>query len=50
MVTEINQLFPDGDPDHVNTSPLTCYACQWTGFYMKRTSVMKELKEVQRRI
>ena len=29
------------------TSPLICSANQWTGFYMIRTFVMKELTEMQ---
>ena len=37
-------LFHDGDPYHVETSPLICIANQWTGFYMMGTSFMKELK------
>ena len=37
------QLFHDGDPYHIETSPLTCKANQWTGFYMIGTTVMKEL-------
>ena len=28
---------------YIETSPLICRANQWTGFYMIRTSVMKEL-------
>ena len=30
-------------PYHIETSPLICRANQWTGFYMRGTSVMKEL-------
>ena len=30
-------------PYHIETSPLICFVNQWTGFYMTRTSVMKEL-------
>ena len=33
----------DRGPCHIETSPLICRANQWTGFYMIRTSVMKEL-------
>ena len=36
-------LFLDGVSYYVETSPLICSANQWTGFYMIRTSVMKEL-------
>ena len=28
---------------HIETSPLICRANQWTGFYMIRASVMKEI-------
>ena len=37
------KLFHDGGFYHIETSPLTCKANQWTGFYMIGTSVMKEL-------
>ena len=37
------QLFYAGDRYHIETSPLTCSANQWTGFYMIAASVMKEL-------
>ena len=37
------QLFHDGSPYHIETSPLICCANQWTGFCMIGTSVMKEL-------
>ena len=36
-------LFHDGGPYHIETSPLIYSANQWTGFYMKGTSIMKEL-------
>ena len=39
------ELFHGGDPYHKETSPLVCFANQWTGFYMIRISVMKELKQ-----
>ena len=35
-------IFHDGGPCHVETSPLTCSANQWTSFYKVRTSIMKE--------
>ena len=35
--------FRYGSPYHIETSPLICSANQWTGFYMIRTSAMKEL-------
>ena len=37
------QLFHDGGRYHIETSPLICYANQWTGFSMITASVMKEL-------
>ena len=45
-------LFQDGGLNHVETSPLICRANQWTGFYITRTSFMKQLGEQrhQRRI
>ena len=39
----IGLLFHDGGPHHIETSPLICSVNQGTGFYMIRTSVMKEL-------
>ena len=36
------KLFHNGGPYHIETSPLICTANQWTGSYMKGTSVMKE--------
>ena len=38
-----NELFHDGRPYHIGTSPLVCRTNQWTGFYMIWTSVMKDL-------
>ena len=38
------KLFHDGDPYHIETSPLVCFPNQWTGLYMVGTSVIKELK------
>ena len=43
------QLLHDGGPNHIEISPLICYANQWTDFYMIGASVMKELK-VWRRV
>ena len=37
------QLFYDGRPYHIKTSPLIYSAKKWTGFYMIGTFVMKEL-------
>ena len=39
-------LFHDGGRCHIETSRLICRANQWTGFYMKTASVMKELKKL----
>ena len=36
-------LAHDGGPYHIGTNTLLYRADQWTGFYMIRTSVMKEL-------
>ena len=45
------KLFQGRGRYHIETSPLICYANQWTVFYMIRTIVMEELKEyVKRRI
>ena len=41
------QPFHDGGPFRIETSPLICRANQETGFYMIRTSVMKELKGIE---
>ena len=38
------QLFHDGGPYPMETSPLICYENQWTDFYMIGTSILKELK------
>ena len=38
-----NKFFHDGDPYHIETSPLICSTNQWAGFYTERTSVMKDL-------
>ena len=40
-------LFDDVGPYHIETSTLICPANQWTGFYMRGTSVMKELMIVK---
>ena len=37
------QLFHEGGPYHIDTSPLICRPSQWTGFYMIGSSAMKEL-------
>ena len=36
-------FFHDRGSYHIETSPLLCSANQWTGFYMKGTSVMKDI-------
>ena len=43
----MQQLFHDGGPFHIETSPLICRVNQWTSFYMITASVMKELIELQ---
>ena len=37
------KTFHGGGPCHIETSPLICWANQWTGFYMVGITVMKEL-------
>ena len=39
-------IFHGGVTFHIVTSSLICRANQWTGFYMIRTSVIKELKAI----
>ena len=39
-----NKLLHDGSPYHTETSPVICFANQWTGFYVIGTTVMKALK------
>ena len=36
-------IFNGGGRNHIETSPLICSVNQWTGFYMIKASVMKEL-------
>ena len=47
IYTELVVLFYtstwEGDPYHIETSPLICKANQLTGFYMIGTSVIKKL-------
>ena len=45
MIYTIHEIFHGGGPYHRETSPLTCKANQWTGFYMTGASVMKELSK-----
>ena len=44
LSSEFSELFHDGGPYHIETSPLICRANHWTGFYMRRTSIMKNWK------
>ena len=37
------ELFHDGGPHQVETSPLICSTNQWTGFYLIETSIMKKV-------
>ena len=39
-----SEPFHDGGFCHIETSPLICSANQWTDFYMRAASIMKELK------
>ena len=39
-----------GGPYHIETSSLMCRATQWTGFYMMRASVMKQLMEINKAV
>ena len=45
LIKQSDQLFHDGGPYHMETSPLISRTNQWTGFYMIGISVMKELNE-----
>ena len=36
-------IFHDGGPYYAETIPLICRINEWTGFFMTRTFVMKEL-------
>ena len=40
------QLFQDGGPYHIETSPLICFRNQWAGLCVVGTSVMKELRRI----
>ena len=46
MILEMNLTLHDGGSYHIETSPLICYANQWTGFYMMTAPVMKELNSL----
>ena len=56
MLMEVNiglkrvLLFHDAGPYHIETSTLICSLNQWTGFYMIRTSDMKELKKLLKKL
>ena len=39
----MEELFHDGGPSNIETSPLIFGVNQWTGFYVLGTSVMNEL-------
>ena len=39
-----NELFHDGGPYHIETSPLICSANQWTGFYDIRHERVKSFQ------
>ena len=39
------ELFHDGGPYHIETSPLIFRANQWIGFYMIGASTVKELTQ-----
>ena len=39
-------LFHEGGPCQIEPSPLICKANQWTGSYILRTSVVKQLKVI----
>ena len=43
----VNQLFHDGGPYHIETSPLICRANQWTYFHKIESSIMKELSTLR---
>ena len=43
------QLFHDGVPYHIETSPLICSGNHWTGFYMIGISIMKDYNISQQR-
>ena len=40
---KFDQFFNDEGHDRMETSPLICFVNQWSGSYIKRTSIMKEL-------
>ena len=46
LIAKLLQLFHNGGRYHIETSPLICFANQWTGSYMITDSVMKELKRL----
>ena len=39
------EAFHDKGPYHIETSTVTYFANQWTGFYMIGSSFMEEIKE-----
>ena len=40
---DLIELFQDGGRYHIETSPLICFANQWTVYYMITLTVMKGL-------
>ena len=43
LIVGIGEIFHNGGPHHIETSPLICRESQWSSFYMIRISVTKEL-------
>ena len=43
----VGYLFHDGDPYHIETSPLICSANQWISFYMIRNPIKKDLNSIR---
>ena len=46
LLPKKTRVFNDGNPYHVETSPVICRSNEGTGFYMIGTSVMKELMQL----
>ena len=46
LIAKLLQLYYNGGRYHIETSPLICFANQWTGSYMITDPVMKELKRL----
>ena len=43
----IHWFFHDGDPYHLENSPLICSAIQWSGYCMTKTSTTKKLNVIK---